>query len=274
MAIVTTQKLNQYYEQFKQIEVTFTRQVIQILGLLPQQVAVRCLGDYFPCTIYSTSFVGAKVIAALRSESLKKIRQSNFSVALRFAFRRPDRTEPLTFFVPARITSHETYDPDAPHLYFLHLEYSSKPSYDLIELLSQLLEANINARRRKEARIDINPGSLKELRLESKEATVLIEGEPRMCIIRDLSFSGAKLLLFGVAEDLLKKTVVLQPAFSGHKGKLSLTGTVLRYEEVVGREDIGAIGVRFDDSRIPMGYKMIINHYFSSHPDLLEPGRA
>jgi hypothetical protein len=241
------------------------------LGLLPQEVALKCLGDDIPCTVYSTSLIGAKVIAFLRTEALKRIRQSSFSVALRFSFRRPDRNDPLCFFVPARITSHKIYDPDSPHVYFVHLEYSTKPSDDLIELLGQLLEANVNARRRKEVRIDITPGSIKELRLESKEATVLIEDEPRICILRDLSFSGAKLLLFGVAEDLLNKKVVLQPAFSGHRGDLSLAGTILRYEEVVGREDIGAVGIRFEDSSIPMGYKMIINHYFSSHPELLEP---
>jgi len=273
MALVTAQQLNQFYQQFRDLEVTFTRQVVQILGLLSQHTAVKCLGEDMPCTIYSTSMIGAKVIASLRAESLKRLRQSNFTVALRFSFRRPDRADPLSFFVSARITSHRIYDPSCPDLYFLGLEYSHKPPDDLIELLGQLLEANVNARRRQEIRIEITPASLKALGLEGKEATLHVHGAPRVCILRDLSFSGAKVLLFGVAEDLLEQPVVLQPAFSGHRGELSLTGTILRYEAVIGREDIGAVGLHFEEKSVPMGYKMIINHYLRSHPHLLDRDR-
>jgi hypothetical protein len=274
MAVLTTQQLNEFFEQFRDVEVTFTRQVSQILGLLSQQTAVKCLGEDFPCTIYSTSMTGAKVLASLRADSLKKIRQSGFSVALRFCFRRPDRADPLTFFVPARITSHRIYDAASPDLYFLALEYPNRPPDDLIELLGHLLEANVNASRRKEVRIEITPASLKALGLEAKEATLLVHGSPRVCILRDLSFSGAKVLLFGVAEGLLEQRIELQPAFAGHKGKLSLAGTILRYEAVVGREDIGAVGIQFEESTVPMGYKMIINHYLRSHPYLLARGSS
>ena len=273
MAVLTTQQLNQFYQQFRDLEVTFTRQVVQILGLLPQHTAVKCQGDDVPCTIYSTSMVGAKVIASLRAESLKRLRQSHFTVALRFSFRRPDRADPLAFFVPARVTSHRIYDPSSPDLYFLGLEYSHRPPDDLIELLGQLLEANVNAERRKEVRIEITPASLKALGLESKEAALHVHGSPRVCILRDLSFSGAKVLLFGVAEDVLAQPAVLQPAFSGHRGELSLSGTILRYEAVVGRDDIGAVGIHFDEKSVPMGYKMIINHYLRSHPHLVDRDR-
>jgi len=271
MALISTQQLTRFYEQFGGIEVTFTRQVIQTLGLLPQQVAVKCLGEQIPCTIYSTSMVEARVIADLPTDSLRRIREGNFAATLRFSFRLPKRSEPLTFFVHAKITGHQTF---SPQLYLLHLNYTGRPADDLIERLGQLLEANANASRRKEVRIDITPASLRELRLDSREAVVLIEGRARACILRDLSFSGAKLLLFGVAEDLLDRSVVLQPRFSAHSGGVSLPGRVLRYEEVVGREDIGAIGVRFDKGAVPMPYKIIINDYLRSHPELKERGRG
>ncbi|MBN1837370.1 MAG: pilus assembly protein PilZ, partial [Spirochaetales bacterium] len=247
MALVTTQQLNQFYQQYGELEVTFNRQVIQVLGLLSDQTAVKCLGDDFPCTIYSSSMAGAKVIAALRAESLKRLRQSNFLVSLRFCFHRPDRPEPLAFFVPGRVISHRIYDRSSPDLHFLTLVYSNKPPDDLILVLGKLLEANVNAKRRKEVRIEITPASLKALGLEAKEAALEVGGASRVCILRDLSFSGAKVLLFGVAEDLLQRPVVLQPAFSGHRGRPSLAGRILRYEAVVGREDIGAVGIQFDE---------------------------
>ena len=147
MALITPQELNRFYEQFREIEVTFTRQVIQSLGLLPHEVAVKCLGDQIPCTIYSTSMLEARVIAGLGADSLKRIRQANFASALRFSFRAARRTDPLSFFVPAKITSLQPFSPD---LYFLHLNYTGRPADDLIDRLGQLLEANVNASRRKE----------------------------------------------------------------------------------------------------------------------------
>lgn len=270
MPLITAQQLQRYYTRFREIEVTFTREVVRVLHPQPQQIALRCLGDSYPCIIFSTSMAGARVIAALRADSLQKIRKANFVVSLRFAFLRPDRSEPLSFFVPGRIVGHGVYDRNSPDLYFITLEYSNKPPDDLIELLGQLLEADLNAERRQETRIDITPGTLGALGLESKEARILIGGKPRVCILRDLSFSGAKALLFAVAEDLLGREVVLQPAFRGRSAGLSLPGRILRYEEVAGREDIGAIGIRFDDLSIPIGYKMIINGFLRSHPRLAE----
>ena len=268
MALISPQQLNQLYEQFREIEVTFTRQVVETLGLLQQQVTVKCLGDQVPCTIYAASMAEARVILSLEAEFLKKIRQANFAAALRFSFRTPRRSEPLTFFVPAKVTGRQEFSPE---LHFLHLSYTGRPADDLIERLGQLLEANVNAARRSEVRIDITPASLKELRLESREAVVLIEGKPRTCILRDLSVSGAKLLVFGAAEEFIQRSVVVQPRFGSHPGGLSLPGRVLRYEEVVGREDIGAIGVRFEVESVPMPYKVIINDFLRRHPGLGDP---
>ena len=63
----------------------------------------------------------------------------------------------------------------------------------------------------------------------------------------------------------------MQPRFGSHPGGLSLPGRVLRYEEVVGREDIGAIGVRFEVESVPMPYKVIINDFLRRHPGLGDP---
>ncbi len=261
MALVTSQQLEQYYREYRDRDISFNKQVIQVLRLLPREVYLKCHGDQLPCVIYSASMGNAKIVANLKAKALQKIRLANNTVALRFAFERQDKPEPLFFFVAAKVINYKFYNSDIPDLYFLNLEYTKKPPDDLIDLLGQLLEANVNYKRRKEERIDINPASIKALSLESKEASIIVDKAAKKCIIRDLSFSGAKILLFGASDGDIKKTIVLNPVFGNVKTKILLPGTIVRFEEVVGRSDIGAFGIHFTEEKTPMDYKMVINGY-------------
>ncbi len=261
MALTTGQQLLKYYNEYREKQISFNRQIIQVLKLMPREVYLKCHGDQFPCVIYSASMVAAKVVANLGTPAMQKLRRANNTVALRFAFGRDDKSEPLFFFVPGKITNYTFYNSTMPDLYFLTVEYTAKPPDDLIDLLGQILEANANFKRRKEDRIDINPAAIKALGLESKEAAIVVNEQAKRCIIRDLSFSGAKVLLFGAGEGDVGKTVILQPSFLGEKAKVLVPGTAVRYEEVVGRNDIGALGIRFLEDKIPIAYKMILNSY-------------
>lgn len=73
-----------------------------------------------------------------------------------------------------------------------------------------------------------------------------------------MSFSGAKVLLFGARSEHVQETAVLQ--FSALKREMLIPGTIVRFEEVVGREDIGAFGIQFLEDKTPMSYKLLINN--------------
>jgi hypothetical protein len=265
MGLVTSRQLLQYYGEYKEREITFNRQVIDVLKLLTRDVYLKCHGDQIPCVVYSSSMTGAKIVASLNAATMQKLRLANNSVSLRFAFRRTEKFEPLFFFVPAKITNYTFYNTEKPDLYFLSIEYTAKPPDDLIEMLGQLFDANTNFQRRKEERIDLNPTTIKALGVEGKEAALVVDKQEKTCIIRDLSFSGAKVLLFGAVAEDVQKTAVLQFSLSGQKQKILLPGRIVRFEEVVGREDIGAFGFRFVEEKTPMSYKMVINNYLRNH---------
>ena len=262
--MLTSQQLARYLEQYGDTEVTFTRQVVQTLRLLPRHVYLKCQADVLPCILYSSSLREAKVIANLRADALRMLRQASGSLSLRFCFAR-ESTDPMTFFVPARLTAQIAYNREAPELYFLCLEYTNRPPDDLIELLGELQEANSNAQKRAEERIDINPASMKSLGLESNEAVLLVNGVEGRCLLRDLSFSGAKVLVYAKAEEMQGKQVVLRPLFSDQQTPVALTGRVLRWEAVANREDIGAIAILFDKDSVPINYKLAINACLRQH---------
>ena len=258
MGLITSQQLSQYFELYKDREITFNRQITEVLRLLPKEVYLKTRGDQLACIVYSCSMSGAKVLASLKAQTLQKIRLAGNSASLRFAFRRNDKPEPLFFFVPGKVTNYSFYNPEKPDLYFLSIEYTTKPPDDLIEMLGQLFDTTTNFKRRKDERVELNPANIKLIGIDGKEAALVLEKKVRKCLIRDLSFSGSKVLLFGALSQHVGKPVVLQ--FSAMKREMIIPGTIVRFEEVIGRDDIVAFGIKFLEDKTPMSYKLLINN--------------
>lgn len=264
MAITTSKQLNRYYELFKQVDISFTKNLIKALGLMPKHIYLKCRGNNIPCIIYSASMVGAKVIANLSKSHFEIFKNANNMASLRFAFKLADKSEPISFFVPAKISGFNPYNKEKPDTYFASLAYTQKPPDNLIEIFGEMLEANVNAKRRKEERIIITPDVIREMFLDVKETQILIDSVPRKCILRDLSFSGAKILIVGIAKFMINKPAIIKLSFRNQEDVFNIAGKTLRFEAVEGRKDIAAVAMQFEESKVPLGYKIIISNFFKS----------
>ncbi|MDR2433238.1 MAG: PilZ domain-containing protein [Treponema sp.] len=263
MGVVTSQKIAAYYERFKGIDVTFTKEIIQVTGLETQQVHLKCLSDFWPCVLFSTSFQGAKIVANVKSGLLAKLRQANNSVSLRFCFKNGEKGDPLTFFVAARVQSTAPYK-GANDVFLLNLQFTQRPPDDLIEIMGRVLDANVNSAKRKDERIFITTETQRKLNLLSKESTVFVQGVPRRCILRDLSFSGSKLVMMGVAKFLVDKEVGLRVDFDDPRDSFLVKGKFVRAENVEGKKEMLALALEFDEADIPMGYKIRLNDFLNT----------
>ncbi len=249
-----------YYDTYKDVEVTFTREVIRATGLITKMVYLKGIGYQWPCIVYSCSMSTAKVVASITPEVYEQIREANNLVSLRFAFKDADKNDPVLFFVSAKVTGYNPYNKDKPNLNFVSLEFTTRPADDLIAVLGQILDAASNSKKRKEERITLDVRTIKKMGLKSKGAQVFIQGVPRNCIIRDLSFSGAKVIIAGVAKFLIDKDAVLK--FESLNDELfSIEGKTIRFEPVEGRKDLAAIAIRYEEDKVPMEYKMVINNF-------------
>ena len=264
MALITSQQLANYYELYTNIEVTFTKEVIKVTGLRSKQTSLRCIGYQWPCIVYSSSMAGAKVLASINSDLNQKLREANNLVSLRYSFNHPDNPDPITFFVSAKATGFNPYNDEHPELNFVTLKYTQRPSDDLISVLGALLDANVNAKRRKEERIDITAESVRKLGLKSKEGLLYIDEVPRKCILKDLSFSGAQVMMTGVAKFLLNKNAVLHLDLDDGKSSLSVPSKVVRFDNLPDQKGIGTVGLHFNENDISIEYKMRLNEYLSS----------
>ncbi len=283
MSIVTSQQLARYHEQYGTIEVTFTREVGEATGLVARSLYLKVADQQWPCIIYSCSLRSARVIASVRNAFFDSLRKSNSHVSLRLCFRLPDKSEPISFFVPCHAAGFTPYNPQNPDVQIIVLEFTKRPPDDLILILGTLLEANANAKRRREERILLTAESVKKLGIELRDSTVELGGERRRCILRDLSFSGARILVGGAAEGLEGTGVTLRIRRGEQGDEMALTGVVRRTEEIQGRTDIRALGIEYS-TEPPMSYKLMISGYLAGprsgnraderKPATLGPGRA
>lgn len=262
MGYATSQQLARYHQLYQNIEVTFSKEVIRTTGLIPQQVFLKSLGGQWPCVINSTSLVGAKIIAGIKSGVYEKIQQGVASVSLRFSFLNMEKNEPFSFFVASKVTGMTQYA-GSPDLILINLAFTQRAPDDLIERLGTLLEANVNSTKRREERILITPDSLRKLGIAQKETIVFIQGIPRRCILRDVSFSGAKVIMVGIAAFLDQKEVVLRIDFEDPRNAVGIKGKIVRTEDVEGRRDLVALAIRYEEGEVPMAYKMHINTFIS-----------
>jgi len=258
MGILPAKKVAAYYETFKGIDITFTKDMIQVTGLVPEQVHLKCGSDFWPCVFFATSFQRAKVVANIKSGIVDKLRQANNLVSLRLSFKSPDRGTPVTFFVAGRVLNLSPYK-GSKEVALMGIQFTQRPPDDFIEIIGRVLDANVNSAKRREERLIVTPDSQRKLKLVSINAVVFIQKVPRPCILRDLSFSGTKVIMKGVGKLLLEKEITLRVDFDDPRESFLLTGKFVRAEGVEGKQGLVALAMAYDDGQIPMGYKIRIN---------------
>src|SRR5271169_1611919 len=263
MSIITSQQLIQYYERYRETEVTFNKQVITATGLMPRNMYLRVLDRELPCTVFSSSMASARVIANVKANFFLDLKRPNTRLALRWCFKQQDKMEPMTFFVPCRVTGFTHFNVQKPGVQMMTVMFTQKPPNDLIEILGGLLEANWNSQQRREERIPITPENMKKLGMDSRDAFLLMGEASRRCLLKDLSFIGAEVLASGLTESDAGRPTTLRISKGEIATEMSLPGTITRVEEVGGRRDIKAVAIEYV-SETPIGYKLLINSFITT----------
>jgi hypothetical protein len=267
MGNLTSQHLSRYFQTYHDTEVTFNSQVIVASGLVTAEVRLTIGDQQVPCVLYACSMEGARVIAEVGEEAAEALKRSRNLAVLRLGFQQQDGNAPLVFFVAARVESLSEYNAQKPQLRFVTLEFTQRPSDVLIGVLGSLLEIKSNALQRRDERIVLIPEIMRRIGLQSKESCVAIGGAPHRCILRDLSFGGAKILTNAAGVGTEARKVFLKLNRCELRDDTVLDGSVVRVEDVEGRTDLVALSIQFS-SDPPISYKQKINSFFA------ESGRA
>ncbi len=264
MSVSTSHQISRYYDFYRDKEIVFTKANIKSLRLDPRQIYIKGDGGQWPCIINSASLINAKIIIGSSNGIFAKLRKSkNMPLSLRFCF--IDNTgNSIHFFVNSTVADLKPYA-GSSDLVLVTLNYTQRPPDDLIFRLGEFIEVNENFTRRKEERITITKNSLRELQIPKEETYIFISKVPRKCIIKDLSFGGAKVMLVGIPKFLIEKNVDLRLIFLDTTEKISLPGIVKNADFFPGRKDIVICHIEFIQDLIPMTYKFKINSYITSY---------
>ena len=261
MGILTAQRVSAYFEAFKGIDVIFTKEMLQITGLVTEQVHLKCGSDFWPCIFFSTSFQNAKIVANIKSGLLTKLSRANNLISLRLCFKINEKGNPITFFIAGRVTGTAPYK-NSEDVSMLTIQYTQRPPDDLIEIVGRVLEASVNSKKYKNERIVVTGEKLRKIKLLSNETTVYIQKVPRRCLFREFTFSGAKLIILGVAKFLVDKETLIKFDFEDPRESFVIKGKITSSENVEGKKEMIVLTMEYDEASIPMGYKIRLNEYF------------
>ncbi|MDR0540540.1 MAG: pilus assembly protein PilZ [Spirochaetaceae bacterium] len=262
MSSLPRQKINDYYDQFKSVDVTFTKEVIQITGLVAKEIQLKCTSDFFPCVIYSTSFEAVKVVANNKSGLLHKLKSTNNVLSIRFFFKLRGTEEQVVFLVPARVTGTSSYG-SSPDMSLFTLVFSARPPDDLIEIMGCILEANMNFTKRKDERLTITPDAMRKMSLKAKDIFVVIDASTHRCVLREVFFSGARLVMLDKTAPENGKLVAIRLEFDDPREECILSGKIVKFDTVTGNDDMYVITVVYTDT-VPMSYKVRLNNFLTS----------
>lgn len=262
-SITTNQQINEYYNKYRENEIIFTKDIIRFLSLDPRQIYVKCAGAQWPCIINSTSFQQAKIIIGTNGGAFQQITKKDAPpVNLRYCFIESDN-QPLIFFVTCRVTDVTPYM-NSKELAIVTLSFTQRPPDDLIYKLGSLIDANEGFIYRKEERIILNEDSKRLLGINKKESIVYIQSVPRRCILWNLSFTGAKIIVLGVPKFLANKDCIIRLLFTEPNEIVDVKGTIVSVNTVEGRKELVEAGIKFDENQVPLAYKIRINEYLSN----------
>lgn len=262
-SITTNQQINEYYNKYRENEIVFTKDIIRFLRMDPRQIYVKCAGSQWPCIINSTSFQQAKIIIGTTGGAFQQITKKDAPpVSLRYCFIETDN-QPLVFFVTCRVTDVTPYM-NSHELAIVTLSFTQRPPDDLIYKLGSLMDAKEGFLYRKEERIILNDDAQRLLGINKKESIVYIQNVPRRCILWNLSFSGAKIVVLGLPAFLKGKDCVVRLIFSDPNEAIDVKGTIVSANAVEGRKDLAEAGIKYDENLVPLSYKIRINEYLSS----------
>ena len=263
MGISNNNQNSRYYDFFREQEIIFTKSNIQILHLDLREVYIKFNGGQWPCIINSTSLQSAKIIIGTASGAYKEmVNNPKVSLSLRYSFIEPNESK-VQFFVACAVDKIIPL-PNTEELVIVSLLFTQRPPDDLISRIGEFIETNENFKNRKEDRIEINQNSIRKLGIEREESIVFVEGIPRQCILKDLSFGGAKIMFVGIPKFLIDKPVDLKITFSETNDTVGIKGVIKDAEFLEGRKDIASVHIKFDEDKVPLLYKRRINNYITT----------
>lgn len=255
-------RLNEIYENHSFHDTTFNQSVIKSLGLVTNQIAIKCGDMKESCIIYSSSLISARIIVKLTKNQLYKIKKKNGAISLNFTFKIESEKNNISFYVNSKITHMEEYKQDKPDLYFFVISFINRAPDDLIEILGSHIVKQLNKHKRAEERFVLDNSLRKSTCCANQENILFISGKGKRCILTEISIFSAKIIMVGNPDDFIgNPSVMLIIKCKDMEGVGEMMGNIDRAEVVNEKDSLYSIIINFNQEMIPPSYKLWISEF-------------
>lgn len=254
MTLLGTSVLQNLYQEYLDTELTFSKEVCLGLGMLPAESTLKWQGELHACVVHSCSFRAAKVLVRMTAQEWRILEFSSRVTTLTLTFLQPKtgKKELYQFNGTLQVLQqHGAGEGEVSIL--LGITFSHRPPEGFLQAQGSYLNLKKEANQRREDRIALGEESRVVLGLSSLGTTVIVDHIERKCLLRDLSYNGARVILTGVAPFLLDKPFTLAMPLAG-KAPLSIPGKILRAEAVEGHRGLAVIALGYHTDRVPVEY--------------------
>lgn len=249
-----------YYQMYSDREILFNKNIQESIFLEPQKVFLKIGEDGWNCILYTCSMKNAKIIINLNKNLFEKLRKTHNNAVIKLSFNPPDEKKPVSFNLLTRVQSYKNYSEDDADTYLVILSFIQKPPDFLIGILGQILDQNEKIEKRKEIRIDLNGENLKMFGMKTNNIISVIDNIKRTSLLRNISASGAVILLSGIPKYLINKKIILIVKIKN--AKFNLQGIISRFSKFIEKKALHEFGIQFEKEFIPLDFIKILNDYF------------
>ncbi len=254
MTLLGSSVLQNLYQEFLDTEITYSKEVSLGLGLLPAEATVRWQGELFPCVVHSGSFRMTKVLIRLNASQWKAMEFGTRITTLTMTFLQPKTAKKELFQFNGTLQVLQQHGAqEGEWSMLMGVAFSHRPPEGFLQIQGSYLALKKEANQRKEDRIPLNNESKDLLGLGSLNTTVTVDHIERKCLLRELSYNGARVILTGVAPFLVDKHFTLDVPFQ-EKMPLALPGKIVRAEAVEGHRGLAVIALGYHPDQIPVEY--------------------
>ncbi len=252
--------INQYYEKYSDKEILFNKNIKECSYIEPQKTIIKIGYEEWSCVLYTCSMKNAKVIMNLNKKIFETLRASNNNVTIKFSFNPPDEKKPFAFYISSKIQGYKNFNQEDANTYIVNIIFVQKPTDFLINTLGAIIDEHEKIDKRKDTRISLNTENLKHLGIESNNIVSKIDNIDRNCLVRNISASGAVVLLVAPPKLLINKKIILNLKIKGITFKLE--GIINRYSEFLEKKALYEFGIQFEKENIPVKFIKALNEYF------------
>ncbi|HTH14028.1 MAG TPA: PilZ domain-containing protein [Spirochaetia bacterium] len=274
MTLLGTSVLQNLYQEYIDTELTYSKEVSQGLGMLPAESTVKWQGELFPCIVHTSSFRSAKILVRLTGAQWKPMELGSKIATLTMTFiqQRTGKKELFQFNGTLGVLQqHGAGEGELSIL--LGLTFSHRPPEGFLQAHGSYLNLKKEANQRREDRISLTNEARDLIGLASLNTTVTVDHIERKCLLRELSYNGARVILTGVAPFLLDKPFSLTVPMVG-KAQLDIPGKIVRAEAVEGHRGLAVIALGYHPEKVPVEYLRALQKGFKLGLGAKRPDRA